>query len=64
MENLDLTALLNTGANGALILMVWSLIQTNKSLIAEMRSRDDRLYEIIDRLLKIESAPPPGRRLD
>lgn len=54
MESLPLTDLLNLGTNGLTLLLVWSLIRANESLLKEVHSYNDLLLDIINRLLEIE----------
>ncbi|MEB3283241.1 MAG: hypothetical protein VKK42_30405 [Lyngbya sp.] len=51
MEELPVSQLFEIGANGAIVFIIWNLFQTNQKLVEELRSRDDKLCNIIDVLL-------------
>ncbi len=51
MDELPISQLFDIGSNGAIIFIVWSLFKTNQQLVDELRSRDDKLCNIIDVLL-------------
>ncbi len=53
MEDLPIE-ILQAGTNGAILLIIWNLFQTNRQLIDEIRSRDEQLLRIIDKLMELE----------
>lgn len=66
MEDQLLTRLLEGGAWAVMVFLVWSMKNQNEALIAEMKSRDNQLMDLILQILQNQQriqphypAPPP-----